>query len=279
MVDLRSLGRRLYVPLVRRMPVVSLGLLALRGRESRNSASFVRGLYEAHWGEYEARLDVAADLEAWLSIPGFDDTPDTVLDAGRVRYTRLDHVRFLGKTMAEAIREAFPSARTAAEFGSGVGRTLLAVERERPDLQLVGYELAEAGVAVARRAAAKFESRTRYARLDYARDPESAWTFGTTDVAFTVYSLAEVPELAPRALASMLAHVKEGLVLLEASPARYPLTPRGMLGRAYARQRGYLWDLERALREAGARDVSVRSLVTSNNPMLLPSLFVVRKSR
>ena len=131
---------------------------------------YVHDGYMDVWGAYEEHLAKCSTLDEWLFIQGFDDQPHAYHIDGRIRYTVFDHTAFEIDTIASWIEEHFPNARSITEYGCGVGRNMLAMKRRFPHFDCYGYELAEAGVEVAQKAAAKLGMDVQYAPLDYVKD-------------------------------------------------------------------------------------------------------------
>lgn len=273
---LAAAAKRVVRPLVQRSPTLAVAAVVAEGRRAR-SRDLVRGLYTDEWGSYERWLDRARSLDEWLSIPGIDDVSGAQNVDGRLVWSAFDHRGFIAKTLVDAICREVPDATSFTEYGCGVGRNVLAVKRALPRMAAHGYELTGEGVRVARSAAAKFGVDASFAELDYVSDPSEHYIHPPTDVAFTVYSLHDVPRGASDALAHMFARTNRALVLLEPTPENFPLTYRGLLGRVYARARDYLHDLDAAIAALPAKSVRKQVLATSNNPVLYPTLYVVQK--
>lgn len=268
--------KELVRPVVKRSPALTVALV-VAGRDPERSTRVVDGIYNNEWARYDAWLDRATTLEGWLSSAYDEAGPELVNVDGRLEHRAFDHRAYVIDVVAEAIRRAFPAARSVTEFGSGAGQNVLGLKKAMPDLALYGYELTSTGVGVARRAAGKFGLDASFAELDYLADPEERWVHPRTDVGLTVYSLHEVPRRGELALRNMLAHVKQGLVLFEPAPENFPRTYRGVLGRVYARARDYLHGLDASIRALPVKTVESRVLGTSDNPLFYPTLYIVKK--
>jgi hypothetical protein len=234
--------------------------------------------YSEDWSRYRERLESARSLDEWLRIPGIDDVADYYNVAGRLCFEAFDSPRFYRMTLLQAIQKHFPGARTVAEFGAGIGRNLLFLKRERPELGLYGYELCLAGVDVARAAATKFGLDVKYAQLDYLNDADDKYIFPVTDVAFTMFSLEQLPRDNPQAVRNILNHVRLGSLHIEPVPENYPLSVRGLLGRIDHWKVDYLSRFDCAVRSLGLRDVMVESVDSAHNPLMFPSLYILRRA-
>jgi hypothetical protein len=164
------------------------------------------------------------------------------------------------------------------EYGCGVGRNLLWLRREIPSLQACGYELASAGVEVARAAARKFGLDVEYAQLDYLKDPPEKYVFPSTDVAFTMFSLEQLPRESGKAVRNMLDHVRMGTIHIEPVPENYPFSIRGLLGRIDHWKVDYLSGFDRTARELNPKDMHIKRLDSAHNPLMFPSVYVLRRA-
>ena len=233
--------------------------------------------YSDGWSEYYTYLERAGSLEQWLTIAGVQDQPSWRNIDGRLEYGVFDATAFYRAAILSALREHFPNARSIIEFGCGVGRNVMYLKRELPQAQLFGYELCTPGVEVAQTAAAKFGTEVQYAQLDYVNDPPSKYKFGQSDVAFTLFSLEQLPRQNARALRNILAHVELGSIHIEPVPENYPYSVRGMLGRIDHWKVDYLAGFDRAVRALNLKGVHVQRLASAHNPLMFPSRYVLLK--
>ena len=147
---------------------------------------------------------MATTLEAWLNIPHFDDCEGWFNVAGELAFQRFNPGEFYRETLVSTIIAQFPHIRSVTEYGCGVGRNLLYLKRRFPDIRCFGYELVPEGVEIAQAAASKFCVDVEYAQLDYVRDPVAKYIFESTDVAFTMFSLEQLPSGCDIALRNIL---------------------------------------------------------------------------
>lgn len=261
-----------------RSPTGRMVLLAMEPK-ARRSAEFVRDGYDRTWSMFSDKLEQARTVEEWLCIPGYDDGPATHVQGGRVQRSHgFDMNAYWLDEIQAALREHFPDARSVTEYGCGVGRKILALKARRPELTCRGYELSEAGVDVANRAAKKFGLDVQYSSLDYVRDPPERYVHGEADVALTVFSLEQIPYASGVAVKNMLDRSRLGSIHVEPVSENYPKSYLGMLGRLYSRQVDYLKFFDRVVRSLPLRSVELKLLPNSHNPLIpRPSLYVLSK--
>ncbi|MGC4079555.1 MAG: class I SAM-dependent methyltransferase [Rubrivivax sp.] len=190
--DLKGRMRPLYTSVFERSPTARM-LYLLAAPRMRRDTEFVRDGYMGSWSAYEERLDRAATVDDWICIRGFDDAPTTHVFEGKIRHSGFDTNRVWIDEIVKTIAEHFPGARSITEYGCGVGRNLLAIKQRFPEMACYGYELADAGVHVARSAAKKFKLDVKYAQLDYIKDGRDKYVHPKTDLAITVFSLERNP--------------------------------------------------------------------------------------
>jgi len=275
--DLKRRLRPLYTTVFERSPTARM-LFLLATPRTRRDTEFVREGYMGSWGAYQARLDVTASLDEWLCIRGFDDAPTTHLFKGKLRHSGFDTNRYWIDEIEQTIRERFPEATSITEYGCGVGRNLLALKNRFPEMRCYGYELADAGVEVARNAAKKFGVDVQYAQLDYVKDPPSRYTHPTTDLAVTVFSLEQIPHVSPVAVKNMLDHSHLGTIHVEPVSENYKKDYLGMLGRLYSKRVDFLQNFDHGVRALPLREVHARVLESSHNPLIPnPSVYALIK--
>jgi len=248
-----------------------------RPRVIRDNANVVQE-YSEGWRRYRACLEGARTLDEWLRIQGIEDQPGWRNVEGRLRYGAFDSVSYYRETVLAALVKYFPEARSLTEFGCGVGRNLLYLKRKLPEWDTQGYELCVPGVEVGEAAAKKFGMSVRYAQLDYLNDPPSKYVLPVTDVGFTLFSLEQVPRENARALRNILQHVRMGSIHVEPVPENYPLSLRGLLGRIDHWKVDYLSGFDKAVRGLGLQEVHLERLGSAHNPLMFPSLYVLRKA-
>src|SRR4051812_15121167 len=275
--DLKSRLRPVYAAVFERSPTARM-LYLLATPRMRRDTDFVREGYTGSWSAYQARLDATPTLDEWLCIRGFDDAPTTHVFEGKVRYSGFDTNRYWIDEIEQTIRDRFSGAKSITEYGCGVGRNLLALKKRFPDMACYGYELADAGVEVARNAAKKFGVDVKYAQLDYVKDPPSKYVHPVTDLAVTVFSLEQIPHVSPVAVKNMLDHVERGTIHVEPVSENYKKDYLGMLGRLYSRRVDFLQNFDHGVRALPVREVHARVLESSHNPLIPnPSVYALIK--
>src|SRR5437588_317388 len=98
-----------------------------------------------------------------------------------------------------------------------------------------------------------------------------------SDVSFTCFSLEQVPVDVHNALANILALSIRGSVHLEPVPENYPFTWRGIIGRIDHRKVNYVRNLDGVTKSCGAHIAERTILRTAHNPLMFPTLYVLRK--
>ncbi len=247
-----------------------------RPRLDRDKANVVQE-YSDGWSQYRTHLAQARTLADWLRIGGIEDQPAYYNVDGALSYEAFDSAGYYRRMLLDALRRHFPQARSVTEFGAGVGRNVLFLKREMPDCEVYGYELCTPGVEVAQAAAQKFAVQARYAQLDYLNDPPAKYVFPTTDVGYTMFSLEQLPRQNEQAVRNILDHVRLGTLHIEPVPENYPYTLRGLLGRLDHWKVDYLSGFDRAVRKLKLEQVIVERLGSAHNPLMFPSLYVLRK--
>lgn len=277
MTDIKSRLRPVYTSVFERSPTARMLYLLATPRTRRNT-EFVRDGYMGSWGAYQARLDASVSLDDWLCIRGFDDAPTTHVRSGRVIHGGFDTNRFWIDEIEQTIRDRFPGARSITEYGCGVGRNLLALKKRFPEMACYGYELADAGVEVARNAAKKFGLDVKYAQLDYVKDGDAKYVHPKSDLALTVFSLEQIPHVSPVAVKNMLDHVERGTIHVEPVCENYPKSYLGWLGRLYSKRVDFLQNFDDGVRALPVRAVHAKVLDTSHNPLIPnPSVYALVK--
>ena len=253
-----------------------LGVRVLRrGRQDRTTEAVVQE-YSDGWRQYEQYLRASTTLADWLTISKVDDAASYFNFEGKLTYGNFNP-RHYRETLVAALRSQFPGAKSVTEFGSGVGRNLLYLKREIPSLKVYGYELCPPGVKIAQAAAAKFGIPVDYAPLDYLNDPPEKYVFPDTDVAFTMFSLEQIPSRAWVALKNILSRSRLGSIHMEPVPENYPISLRGILGRIDHWKVDYLSGFDQAARNIDDVTVAVAPMRSSHNPLMFPSLYVLKK--
>jgi hypothetical protein len=233
--------------------------------------------YSEGWSQYRQFLERAASLQDWMRVPGVEDQSAFFNVQDKLCYSRFDSSLFYRNKLLSLLNEHFPSAKTITEFGCGVGRNLLYLKTQQPTLQVQGYELCHPGVSVSRDAAKKFNLDIKYEQLDYLNDPKEKYIHPMADVAFTMFSLEQLPNRCNEALDNILSSVRLGSIHIEPVPENYPWSFRGALGRIDHWKVGYLSGFGDAVRSLEMIDVEVCPLDSAHNPLMFPSAYILRK--
>jgi SAM-dependent methyltransferase len=247
-----------------------------RGQQNRDTTA-VLDEYTGGWDQYRKFLSSTKNLDEWLWIPEFEDRPAYCNVNGKLSFQAFDSADYYRRTLLDCIRRHFPKARSVTEFGCGVGRNLLFLKRECPDIECFGYELCQPGVEVAQAAAQKFGIQVSYAQLDYVKDAAEKYVFPETDIAFTMFSLEQLPRNSDEAVNNILGHVRLGSIHMEPVPENYPRSLRGVLGRIEHRRVDYLSGFDAAVRSMNLRSVTHEKMASAHNPLMFPSLYILQK--
>lgn len=233
--------------------------------------------YSDGWRQYEQYLSASKALDDWLTIRNVDDAACYFNFEGKLKYGNFDSSHYYRETLVDVLRTHFPGAKSVTEFGAGVGRNLLYLKRRIPALDVYGYELCSPGVKIAREAAIKFGASANYAPLDYLNDPPEKFIFPDTDVAFTMFSLEQIPTGVSVALKNILSRTRMGSIHIEPVPENYPMTLRGILARIDHWKVNYLSGFDRAVHSIDGVTIVVAPMMSSHNPLMFPSVYVLKK--
>jgi len=253
-------------------------LAMVRPKADRQKAAVLTE-YSAGWSNIARHLDNCSNMDEWLRIKGVEDVVQFCNVSGQLRREAFDWQYFNRNKIFETLRREFPDARSVTEYGCGVGRNLLFLKQRLPEVNFYGYELCGPGVDLARAASKKFELHVEYSQLDYVAGAESDYVFPESDVAFTMYSLEQIPVANRTALENMHRHVGLGSIHIEPVPENYPYTPRGMLGRLDHWKADYLRDFEKNIASIELAQVKRERLNTAHNPLMFPTLYVLKKTQ
>jgi len=253
-----------------------LSLDVLRRPRHRRDTVAVTDEYNEGWRKMGQHLNAAKTLDEWLTIPHFDEGKGFFNIDDKLTFTSFNSSGFYRETLVDVIRRHFPNAKSITEFGAGVGRNLLYLKREMPQLDVYGYELCLPGVEIAEAAAEKFGISAQYEPLDYLNDPAEKYVFPVTDVAFTMFSLEQVSNRSSVALRNILPRVRMGSVHLEPVPENYPLTYRGILARLNHWKVDYLSGFDRASKQIAGFTSTVEHMRSAHNSLMFPSVYILR---
>jgi hypothetical protein len=233
--------------------------------------------YGPAWKSFRERLTSADTLDSWLNIDGFDVRDDWFNVDGALFNGRYNASQYYRARLRWALDTYFKDAASVTEYGAGLGRNLLFLKSHYPHLRCYGYELVSDGVDVARAAANKFGLDVTYAQLDYLNDPPEKFVFPATDVAFTVFSLEQLPNGCEIALRNILERTRMGSIHLEPVPENYPNNLLGLIGRIDHAKAGYLRGFGEAVHKQDLSWESHEQMTTSHNALMFPSLYVLKK--
>jgi hypothetical protein len=259
------------------MYLARLSLGVVRRKHQNRTTEAVAQEYSEGWRQYERYLTVSDSLGDWLNAPKADDAGYYFNRKGKLAYGNFNSGLYYRETLIAALRSHFPNAKSITEFGAGVGRNLLYLKREIPSLDAYGYELCTPGVDIARAAAAKFGLSVHYAPLDYLNDPPEKFVFPDTDVAFTMFSLEQIPARVSTALQNILSRSRLGSIHIEPVPENYPVTFRGVLGRIDHWKVDYLSGFDQIVHAVRGVTVEVEPMASSHNPLMFPSIYILKK--
>jgi len=251
---------------------------ALRRGFVDRTATEVDKEYSSGWAQYRDLLKVSSSLDDWLNIDELDVKQGFFNVNNQLSYTRFKSSQYYRSALLDSLREHLRGAKSITEYGCGIGRNLLFLKQQLPQLECYGYELVTEGVEVAREAAKKFGVTVQYAQLDYVRSPSSQYVFPTTDAAFTMFSLEQLPAGCDIAIRNILAHTRMGSIHIEPVTERYPYSVRGLIGRLDHWKAGYLRGFPAAVRQQALTAVVSQRFSSSHNPLVFPSVFVLKKN-
>jgi len=233
--------------------------------------------YSMGWESYAPYLNGCKTLEDWLQIKEVEDLTDFYNISGKLTFRSFDSNHYNRELLVETIRREFPNASSITEFGCGIGRNLLYIKKNMPHMECYGYELCMPGVEVARAAAIKFGLKVSYDQLDYVNAIDSSYVYAETDIAFTLYSLEQLPDTNKKGMKNILKHVKLGTLHIEPVPENYPYTIRGFVGRLNHWKANYLRNFEHNLSSLDGIQISRERINTSHSPLMFPTLYIIKK--
>lgn len=233
--------------------------------------------YDAAWQAYAEFLSGCSNLDQWLKIKGVEDVPYYCNVNGALQFQAFHSDDYNRRHILETIRREFPDAKSVTEYGCGIGRNVLFLKQQMPQLECYGYELCSPGVKIARDAADRFGLDVQYGQLDYVAGAEADYVFPKTDVAFTMYSLEQLPRTNKLAVENILRHVSQGSIHIEPVRENYPYTLRGIVGRLDQWKADYLRDFERNVSSIALAEIKREYLDSSHSPLVYPTRYVLKK--
>lgn len=252
------------------------GFAIIRQRMGRQTNQ-VTDEYSASWQSYAQYLDKCSTLDEWMEIKGVEDRPNFCNVDGKLVYRHFDSRDYNRRLVLETIQREFPNVKSITEYGCGLGRNLLYLKKHLPNVECYGYELCMPGVEIARAASKKWGLSVKYSQLDYVCGTDAEYVFPQTDVAFTMYSLEQLPDSNKQAMENILRHTTCGSIHIEPVPENYPNTLRGIVGRLDHWKANYLRNFEHNLSELKGISIGRQYLATAHNPLMFPTLYVVKK--
>lgn len=257
--------------------LVKTAYIALMRPKQNREKTAVLEEYSAGWQSYSDQLEKCAALEDWLLIKGFEDILGYCQISGELKYQKFDSGDFNKRKILETLLREFPEVESITEYGCGIGRNLLFIKQQFPHLKCYGYELCLPGVEIAQAAANKFGLDVQFSQLDYVNGLDTEYVFPNTDVSFTMYSLEQLPTSNKQAVENILRHTNHGSIHLEPVPENYPFTLRGIIGRIDHWKADYLRNLDKNVSSLNLKEVKAETLNTSHNPLMFPTLYVLKK--
>jgi hypothetical protein len=251
--------------------------MAIIRRKMRRKTTNVSDEYSAGWSSYEQYLSKCNSMEEWMEINGLEDQPAYCNLSGKLEYCQFNWRDANLRLLLETLRREFPNARSITEYGCGIGRNLLYLKKHLPEMECYGYELCQPGVEIAQAAAKKWGLSVSYSQLDYVNDEDDKYSHPLTDIAFTMFSLEQLPDTNKQAMENILRHISVASIHIEPVPENYPLTLRGVVGRLDHWKASYLANFERSLSSLAEVSIERTRLDTSHNPLMFPTFYVIRK--
>lgn len=243
------------------------------GRKTSN----VTDEYSAGWSTYRQYLDQCESLEDWLTIKGVEDKKSYANINGKLKFQYFNSMDFNRDLLLKTIQRNFPDAQSITEFGCGIGRNLLYIKKHLPYMACFGYELCQPGVDIARLAAKRWNLDVQYNQLDYVNDEKDKYVFPASNLAFTMYSLEQLPDSNRQAMQNILQHTIDGSIHIEPVPENYPFNVRGIIGRLDHWKANYLRNFEQGLSTLGKIKIHRTALDSAHNPLMFPTLYVIKK--
>lgn len=256
---------------------INLTKNAILGKKIDRTVEIVSDEYTAGWISFREKLEKSKTIEEWLNDN--DDVERYYNIDGELKKQVFDSSGFYRKILLDALEENYPEAKTVAEFGSGVGRNLIYLHQQHPELKFYGFELCKPGVELANAAAEKFNLPIQYFQLDYLNWMPSDINMPDIDVAFTNFSLEQIPKENLKALNNIMSKVNIGTFHLEPVVENYPWTIKGIISKLDHNKAGYLKNFDKNARKAvGENNVFRKIFNSAHNPLMFPSLYVLKKN-
>jgi SAM-dependent methyltransferase len=255
---------------------IDLAWYAIRRPKMIRNTLAVTEEYTDTWNAFRDKLERSSTVAEWLND---NDGIERYYNIdGRYSKQVFDSADFYRKTMLDGFERNYRGAKSVAEFGCGVGRNLIYLHLAHPELKLYGFELCKPGVELGNAAAKKFNLPITYTQLDYLNWIPADIKMPDIDVAFTIFSLEQIPDKNDIALQNIMSKVNMGTFHLEPVVENYPWTIRGMISKIDHYKVGYLKNFDKNARMvAGNSNVTKEIYGTAHNPLMYPSLYVCRK--
>ncbi|MHA7820567.1 MAG: class I SAM-dependent methyltransferase [Erythrobacter sp.] len=216
-----------------------------------------------------------AEEAAWLSNDSLDDYVDRAHLAREMRVTvggRLhemsapSYYRFRRHKLAAIMEEFAPDAQRLVELGSGTGAIVFELAASLKDRELVGLDLSERGIAVARTVADHYAlQNVSFDRIDLLDPSSPGWRRLEGETVYSHYCLEQLPRHTEAIFRSIVASGAKRAVLIEPSFELLGLASlRDLATRSYVLrqdyQRSILQAAETLENEGLVRVVEVRRL-------------------
>ncbi len=248
-----------------------------RGKKNR-TVQAVDKEYTNTWNALRQKLEKSNTVKEWLENTSNETERYYNIDGKFVKKS-FNSDKFYRNILSETLEKSYPTAESVAEFGSGGGTNLVHIHIKNPKLKLYGFELSQAGVDLSNDVAKKFNLPIQYFQLDYVNWIPKDIAIPTLDVAFTSFSLEQIPNENEKALRNVFSKVHMGTYHLEPVVENYPITIRGIIARIDHYKVGYLKNFEKNARKVvGKENIEKKTYGTAHNPLMYPSLYILRKS-
>ena len=256
---------------------LKLAKYVLNRKKIQRTTEAVTDEYTDTWNAFRDKLKNSNTVEEWLND---NDGIERYYNVdGNFSKQKFDSSDFYRKTLLNALEKYYPKVKSVAEFGCGVGRNLIYLHLKHPEIKFYGFELCKPGVELANKAAEKFGFPIKYYQLDYVNWIPTDIDIPNIDVAFTNFSLEQVPDRNFEAISNMYNRVNQGTFHLEPVVENYPFTIKGIISKMDHYKVNYLQNFEKnASRLVGKKNITKIVFSTAHNPLMYPSLYILKKS-
>ena len=255
----------------------TLALFVIRRKKKNRTVVAVTNEYTNTWSALRDKLEKSNTVEEWLYDVNGDNPRYYNIDGQFIK--KIFHSNeFYRHILLQTFEDTYSQATSVAEFGCGVGLNLIYVHMHHPHVKLYGFELCKPGVELGNLAAKKFNLPIQYFQLNYLDWIPSDIPMPDIDVAFTSFSLEQIPDENLKALRNIMSHVNMGTFHLEPVVENYPWTLKGLIARLDHYKVGYLKNFgKNASMMVGKKNSVHTTLYTAHNPLMYPSVYVLKK--